>query len=124
MTTPVVDPVVEDVSDLSDEEIMRRIQNEMASRPQPKGVTIGELFVQLSSLVASATGKTYANGPRISEQSAVRVLELTLMWALNNRGGASHDILPEEMGGSGEEPEYEAPDPSEVIEASADQSEE
>lgn len=124
MTTPVADPVVEDVNHLSDEEIMARIQKEMASRPQPRSISIAELFQQMAALVASATGKSYATGPRVTEQSAVKLMELSLMWALNNRGGASHDILPSEVGESGEEPEYEAPEPTEVIEAAADQSEE
>lgn len=137
-TTPVEDPAPTQeaidtpadspIEKLDDEELLRRIQAEMQSRPasEPKRVTISEMFSQCVALVASATGKTNARSyPRVTEQSAVRILELTLMWALNNRSGPSHDILPSESDAEeSETPEApEAPTPNETITASDDQSE-
>ena len=105
---------------MSDEEIMAAINAEMAQNaarnPGPKTVTIKELFEQGVALVAAATGKTFRNGvPQVSENTAVKLYELTLGWALQNRGGASHSILPEE-GGEVEEVAPEGlPIPNEII---------
>lgn len=124
MTAPVSDPVVEDVSTLSDEEIMRRIEAEMASRPGPRQITIGEQFTELVGLVGSVTGKLTPRGVKVSEQTATKILELTLFWALNTRGGPAPSILPSEVGESGEEPVDEFPIPTEVVEAAVDQTQE
>jgi hypothetical protein len=106
-----------------DDEILRRIQAEMANRPAPRKVTIQELFEQGVALVASATGKNYRGGiPRVSEATAVKVYELSMMWALNNRdGNASHNILPEEIGSDAP---YEPPTPDEVIDEEIAETEE
>lgn len=124
MTAPTSDPVVEDVTLLSDEEIMRRIEAEMASRPAPRQITIGEQFTELVGLVGSVTGKLTPRGVKVSEQTATKILELTLFWALNTRGAPGPSILPEEMGEGGEEPVNEFPLPTEVVEAAVDQTQE
>ena len=72
------------VPDIDPEEMRQRILNEFANRPN-KTVTIQELFDQSVALVAAATGKRFRDGPHISETSAVKLYELALMWALNNR---------------------------------------
>lgn len=125
--SPTTDEVEEATAEtLSDEELLRRIQAEMASRPTPPPaprITIGELYNQFIALIAAGTGKNFGvRGPRVSEATALKTLELTLMWALNNRAETSNQIIPtEELGDAGEEP-AEAPEPHETIEASADQS--
>lgn len=105
---------------VTDAEIMAAVNAEMArtqaAYSEPKRVTVSELFQQAVALVASATGKSFRNGvPIVSETSAVKLYELTLMWALNNRSGTpSHDILPGE-GGEGEPVPTELPIPNEII---------
>jgi len=100
--------------DMTDEEIMAAIQADMASRPappEPRKVTIRELFQQGVALVASSTGKQFRNGvPTVSENTALKLYELTLMWALNNRGGApSHDIIePDVSEDVPDDPPFEA----------------
>jgi hypothetical protein len=92
---------------VSDEEMYARIQQAIGERQAqgPKKVTVGELFQQAVALVASSTGKNFRNGvPTVSEQSAVKLYELTLMWALNQRGETpSHDILDSGDGSDSEE---------------------
>ncbi len=105
---------------VSKAELLARIQNEFANRPsEPKRVTIADLYQQAVALIASSMG--YRTTKLRSETTAVRIYELTLMWALNNRDRVpSHDILPDEMGsnaGEPEVPEDEGPDPDETIEA-------
>lgn len=83
---------------MSDDEIRAAIQAEFQSRQarQPRQVSIVELFQQGVALIASATGKDQtARGPRVSEQTAVRLYELTLMWALQNRnqGGGIPSVI-------------------------------
>lgn len=124
MTAPVSDPVVEDVNTLSDEEIMRRIEAEIASRPAPRQITIGEQFTELVGLVGSVTGKLTPRGVKVSEQTATKILELTLFWALNTRGGPAPSILPSEVGEGDEEPEGGFPLPAEIVEAAPDQTQE
>lgn len=110
---------------VSPADMVEALQNEFAKREQPKRITISELFNQNVALVAAATGKTFGRNqpPRVSETSAVRILELSLMWALNNRTGQpSHDILPEDEG-EAEEGVVLPVNPDETIEAADDQSE-
>lgn len=101
----------------SQADMLARIQGEFANRPASPRVTLQELYDQLIALVASATGKRYRNGiPQLSENSAVKLMELTMMWALNNRTTPSHDILPSEVG----EPAQASPStlvPNQLIEA-------
>lgn len=127
-TRKTAEPVIPETPDdvpLSPPDMVEALKAEFAKR-EPQRITISELFNQNVALVAAATGKTFGRNapPRVSEGSAVRILELSLMWALNNRGPApSHDILPPEEGDeSGEE--VALPPADETIEASDDQSEE
>lgn len=98
---------------------------ERAAARQARTVTIQELFGSMVSLVASATGKRYRdNIPTVSEQSAVKILELSMGWALNSRQGAVNPILEEDLievsGGAAQEEAPESPTPDEVIEAADD----
>lgn len=130
--TPVVEAEAEEaqaeVQQPSDEEIMAAINAEIASRQAasaPRQVTIAELFEQGVALIASATGKNFRGGvPRVTEQTAVRIYELTLMWALNNRGqGGTPGILSNEEIGT-EPIGDDLPTPNEIIEAAPDAAEE
>jgi hypothetical protein len=106
---------------VSDEDILARIQAEFANRPQPRQVTVSELFQQGIALVASATGKTFRGGiPRVTEQTAVRVYELTLMWALNTRGNPGPAILDDEGVAEASAP-VDLPTPDEIIGGDAEQ---
>lgn len=118
---------------LSDEEVLARIQAEMASRmasrpraERPRATSVQTLYEQAIALVASATGKKYAGGtPRLSEQTATKTLELCLMWALNAR---AQGIPTSEFLDTGEGYEEDdgtpvaPPEPQELIAASEDQS--
>jgi len=101
---------------LSDTEIMERIKAEWAKRPAPAKVSISDIFDQSVALVAHATGRRSVLGPRVSEQTAVKLYELALMWALNNRDRTdTGSIIPtqELSGGPGEA--REAPEPNEAL---------
>lgn len=120
-------PAAQATPQVSDAEILQRLQAEFASRPKPKVVTIQELYDQFVALIASATGKTFRTGaPQVSENTALKTLELALMWALNNRNGANQPVLPDLP----DEPEGQAdeavdlPTPDEIIEAVATSDEE
>ena len=109
---------------ISDTELLARIQSEFANRPPapPRRITIAEMYQQAAALICSAMG--YRTTRLKSETTAVRIYELTLMWALNNKGTEpSHDILdPEEIGDTSEgADEAPAPEPNETIEASGPQ---
>lgn len=124
MTAPTPAPELEaeaPESPLSDASIRDAIAAEFASRPQPRQITLGELYAQFSELVLS-----HVRGRRIvefqTEANAVRVLELALMWALNNRnqgGPAMETGFPTSVIGEGDEPA--GPEPHETIEALPDE---
>lgn len=82
---------------MTDEEIMAAIQAEQAKNAArssaPRQVSLQDLYFQITALV-----KTEARLPRagkLSEASAVKLLELSLMWALNTRNQPA-PILTEE----------------------------
>jgi hypothetical protein len=126
--SPAVDETVEEAvadeptqgkltSEMSDQEIWDAIEAEKAARaasypPAPRQVSLQDLYFQITALV-----KAEARLPRagkLSEQSAVKLLEMALMWALNTRNAPApvlNDIPTEEIGGSGEE----GPTPDEAI---------
>ena len=97
----------------TDEEINAAIEAEMQARfaaaqsQAPRRVTVQDLFGQMVALVGSATGKTFRNNtPTVSETAATKLMELSLMWALQTRnnpalGGA---VLAGEEEGEVEEP--------------------
>lgn len=103
---------------MTDEEIMAAIQAETAKNASrltppeaPKQVSLQDLYFQITALV-----KAEARLPRagkLSEASAVKLLELSLMWALNTRNAPApvlNDIPTQEIGGSGEPEEGITPD--------------
>lgn len=112
-TTPVdiEEPAIESEPDgtltdkLTDEEIAQKIKAAIAanraryeaanaSQPAPRRISIQELFQQSVALVGVATGKRFRNDiPTVSEQTAAKLYELALMWALNNRDTTSQGIL-------------------------------
>lgn len=116
----------------SDDEIRAAIEREIASRQRASAsrprTAISETFQSMVALVASSTGKRYPGGiPKVSEATGLKVLELSLMWALNNQNGNLPPILPSdapESGDEGEEPLLD-PDgfPIEVITGSDDSTE-
>lgn len=95
---------------MSDEDIMAAIQAQTAANRAaaaaagPRPISLQDLYFQMTALV-----KTEARLPgrgKLTEQSAVKLLELALMWALNTRNnptGVLNDEIPtEEIGNSGE----------------------
>lgn len=85
---------------LSDEAIRDAIAAEFASRPEPKKRTLSDLYTDGVMLVCGAMG--YPRARLKTEANAIRLYELTLMWALNNRDQTAPNILPEEIGGTSE----------------------
>lgn len=79
--------------------------------PPRRSLTLGENFVNVVELLKQARRSS-----RLSEATLVKLWELNLMWALNNRGTVSPEVYPDEPefinppeGGDESEPE-EAPD--------------
>lgn len=92
---------------MSDAEIMAAIQAQIAERQAqqaaaaPAKVSVEQLFNQSVALVAAATGKRFRGDiPSVSENAAVKLYELALMWALNNRDTTSGQIMPPEDEGA------------------------
>lgn len=115
--TPEVEPVETPTEVVSDEDIRQRLLEEFQQRQQRQAprTTLRENFEAAVALVAAATGKNYRAGiPRVSEQTAVKLLELTMGWHLSTRGSSeSNAFLPDE---EGNEANVGEPDiPTEII---------
>ena len=79
-------------------------------KPNP---TIGDNFIGAAELIAAAKKKLH-----LQEQTLVKVLELQMMWALNNRQTTQQTIFDDTESGGGEPQEDEGlPEPNEVITA-------
>jgi hypothetical protein len=83
--------------------------------PTPKP-TLGENFVSIAELIKTVKFKT-----RLSEQTLVKLWELNLMWALNNRQTTSTDIFPGEEGEAVESEAPDLPEPNERITGTPDE---
>jgi len=70
-------------------------------------ITIGDNFVSAALMVTQAKKDTHLN-----EQTLVKILELQMMWELNNRQTPRPMFDPEEMGVEGP---VELPTPDEYI---------
>lgn len=77
----------------SDAELMAYLQDQLQqSQPQrekPKK-TVGETYVDLAILLADVKTKT-----RLNEATLVKLMELTLMWTLNNRQTMAPEVYPD-----------------------------
>lgn len=83
--------------------------------PAPRrNQTIGENFVSVVELIRTARQQS-----RLSEATLVKIYELNLMWALNNRQTVDQNIFPgdaESMGTEGDGAEApDLPEPNERI---------
>lgn len=87
------------------------LNNQNIVQPPTRRASLGDNFVSVAALISQARKDT-----RLSEATLLKVWELTLMWALNNR--QDHDlngVFPTE--GEGEEAEGDGslPEPNEII---------
>lgn len=90
---------------MSDEEIMAAIQAQRAenaakAKAANGGLSVTETFDTFVSIVQN-TARTQGRDRRLTEQTTVKILELSLGWVLQNRNYPS--IPTQEIGGSGEE---------------------
>ena len=79
----------------------------------PRRATIGENYISAVELIKEARTRT-----RLSEATLVKVYELNLMWALNNRGSVNPELFDdtEMVGDEGQGAEApDLPEPHEVI---------
>lgn len=128
--TPTAEAIAEATSDvpppsseMTDQQILeyiqsQQVQNGNAAPPAPRK-TVSDLYNEMIALVASASGRRIA---RVSENTAVKVLEITLGWHLQTRNSPQPDIFPQEVygdGGNGSE-ENTGPVPHETIDAAPD----
>ena len=84
----------------------------LQKRDTPKpGPTIGDNFVASAGLLAEVRVKT-----RLSEATLLKLFELQMMWALNNRNQPNYgdDLIGPEVGGD-DEGEVDLPTPHEII---------
>lgn len=102
-TPPDDVPDAEPVAMPSDEEIMAFMEEQRTARQaqhQTRTVTLEELVTQIGTLTAGLLGY-----PRLkfkAESTALKVVELAMGWALNNRGVASEPILDAQQIGTQE----------------------
>jgi hypothetical protein len=126
LTDPVAAAEEQPAEAVSEEEMLLRLQQEFSARraaQAPRSVSVMDLYHQFVSLVAGSLG--YRDAKIKSETNAIKLMEITLFWALNNRNQQNQsEVIPQSeiSGESGEEgEEEELPTPDEVIEASLDQ---
>lgn len=130
---PTAEAVAEATSDapapthgLTDQQILEYIQQQQADRAAAMQTaprkTVFDLYNEFVALIASATGR---RTPRVSEGTAVKVLEMTLGWHLQTRNTPQPDIFPQEVMGGGDDgsEENDGPVPDEIIEAADDAAE-
>jgi len=105
-TTTPAEPSGELTKTMSDEEILAAINAERAanaakSRAANGGISVSETFDSLVALVRSVA-RTTGRDQRLSEGGAIKLLELSLGWTLQNRNsGPSYPM--QEIGGEIEE---------------------
>lgn len=108
----------------SDAALLAALQNRDAIPAAPRRLpTIGDNFVTSAALIAQARRDT-----RLSEPTLIKLFELQMMWALNNRSNTQQSILDDEEfvgdeSGGGEGEAAEAPtaaDVNEVITAATE----
>lgn len=86
---------------------------ESGGEPKPaarRNPSLGENFVDMAQLLAKVKKET-----RLSEGTVLKLWELNLMWALNNRQNIDQNVYPEVDPEGGDEGEAELPTPHEVI---------
>lgn len=96
-----------------------------ARKKEPRKPTIGDNFVTTAHMIATARAET-----RLSEATLLKIYELNLMWALNNRQSVEQSVFSDEeleqITGGGEVDETgdeSLPEPHEVITAEPDDKE-
>lgn len=103
----------------TDEEIRAAIAAEFARRPAApqRQISFQQLFEEGVALVASATGRRLrTNEVRVSEATALKLFELSMMWVLNHRGQATPEFIGNgESEGEGVEETLDPIIPNEVI---------
>ena len=105
-STAPAEPAGELTQQMSDEEIMAAIQAERAAnaaraRAASGGPSVDETLDTLSKLILDRIAPR--RNARLTEQSLVKLLELSIVWTLNNRNTPAPEIPTQEIGGPGEE---------------------
>jgi hypothetical protein len=98
-----------------DREFIERIK-QMSEAPPKRRPSLGENFVDMANLIKEAKKDT-----RLSETSLIKLWELNLMWALNNRSSVDQNVYPEPEEGGGTGEQADLPTTNEVITGEPDE---
>jgi hypothetical protein len=117
---PAIDETEATVPEIVSDDIRAAIEAEFANRPQAieRPIAVRVYFQEMTALVASATSKRPRGNqaPTVSENTALKLMELSLMWALNHRDATSSNILEAEVGVGSEVEDAAGPlIPNEII---------